>query len=234
MDETEGLPTLFTAWNTPVKAKPGIAVNVVGLWAGLSWLAGRRHPELGGPARLLVGALSALAALSADVGHAMAHTVSARYAGAPTDEILLSEGMPRTLYRDNDVAPRVHILRSVGGPIFSVAGLLASLLFRALTPRESVAHFVADWSCIGHGFILGGSLSPLPIVDGGVILKWTLVERGRAPEQADATVRQVDLALGMAATTAGVAFAATRRWLPGLALVAGGAVALAAALDKLH
>jgi hypothetical protein len=47
-------------------------------------------------------------------------------------------------------------------------------------------------------------------------------------------VRQVDLALGAAATTAGLMLAARRRWLPALGLVAAGAVAIAAALDKIR
>lgn len=44
---------------------------------------------------------------------------------------------------------------------------------------------VADCSSVGHGLILTGSLAPLPIVDGGSLLKWTLVERGRTPAEAD-------------------------------------------------
>lgn len=150
------------------------------------------------------------------------------------DEILISSGMPRTLYFNNDVPPRVHRLRALGGPIFSTLGLLFSLLWRVFAPPDSLAREVAGWSCIGHSFILGGALTPLPFVDGGTIVKWTWVERGRTPTEADAVVRQIDLAIGATATTAGVALMARRRWLPALGAIAAGAIAIGAALDKIR
>jgi hypothetical protein len=241
MSKANGTPVLFTVWGTPVKVKPVFWANVLGLWGLLSWLSGRAKPERPWAMRLLAGLLSALALLAADVGHAMAHILSARYAGAPMDEILLSEGMPRTVYHDNDVPPRVHRLRALGGPLYSAVGLLTSLALRALAPRGSLAREVTNWSCLGHSFILGGSLVPLPIVDGGAILKWTLVERGQAPEEADEVIRQINLSLGMAATATGAALAVTRRgsppqrrWLPALGLIAAGGIALAAALGKIR
>jgi hypothetical protein len=221
-----------------VRVKPAILANLVGLWGLLAWLAGRGHPERPWSLRILAGLLSTVALMVADLGHAMAHIISARYAGAPMDEILISEGMPRTLYHDNDVPPRVHRLRALGGPIYSAVGLAASCLLHHLAPRGSLAREIAGWSCLGHGFILGGSLAPLPMVDGGTMLKWTLVERGRTPEQADEIVAQVNLSLGAALTASGVALAATRRqkpasrWLPALGLVAAGAIAIAAARGR--
>jgi hypothetical protein len=227
-------------WGTPVKVKPVFWANVVGVWGLLSWLSGRGKPDRPWPLRILIGFLSMITVLAADVGHAMAHIFSARYAGAPMDEILLSEGMPRTIYHDDEVPPHAHRLRALGGPIYSALGLLVSLGLRALMPRDSLAREVAGWSCLGHSFILG-SLAPLPFVDGGAILKWTLVERGRTPEQADQVIRQVDLSLGLAATATGAALATTgwgaparRRWLPALGLVAVGGIAIAAALDKIR
>ena len=150
------------------------------------------------------------------------------------DEIRVSMEMPRTIYFDNDVPPHVHRMRALGGPIFSLIGLLTSLLLRTLAPRDSLAHEIAGWSSIGHGFIFGGALVPLPFVDGGTILKWTLVERGRTPAEADATIRRLDLAIGATAATAGVAFASRRRWLPALGLIGAGAIAIGAALDKIR
>ncbi|MBC8248234.1 MAG: hypothetical protein H8E90_01025 [Anaerolineales bacterium] len=234
MTTTNKVPTLFTVWNTPIKVKPGVLVNLLVGWIALSWLAGQQLPESSWAARLLVGAISTFALLVADLGHAMAHIVSARYAGAPMDVILVSMGMPRTLYFDNDVSPQTHRLRALGGPVFNTLGLLASLLLRLLTPYGSLARYVVDWSCIGHGMILAGSLAPLPLVDGGVILKWTLVERGRTPAQADAVVRRLDLVIGAVAVTAGVVLATQRHWLLALGLTAAGAIAIGAALDKIH
>jgi hypothetical protein len=176
--------------------------------------------------------VAAAAGLSADIGHAAAHTVSARRAGAPMDYILLWQGMPQTIYLDNDVTPRTHIERSLGGPILNAAGLLVSLLLRTLAPRDTLFRDALDAAALSHGLLLGGSLAPLPMVDGGVIVKWTLVERGHTPAQADAVVQQAGLALGTAGVTAGAAFALARKWLPAAALAAGGAFAMATALRR--
>ena len=220
--------------NTPVVVKPSFFGNLLALWAGMSWLSGRKHPERPWPARLLAGGLSGFALVLSDVGHALAHTVSARIAGAPMDEIELSSGMPRTIYHDNDVSPRAHRMRALGGPLFSALGLVISLLVRAIVPRDSMAREVANWSSVGHGLILTGSLAPLPIVDGGSILKWTLVDRGRTVAEADQIVEQAGIATGVAAASAGVMFATRRRWLASLGLIATGLVAIAAARGKIR
>jgi hypothetical protein len=220
------------ALDTAVVVQPAVLFNLVGLWGLLVWLTGRRHPELPWFERLLVGLLEMFLLLSADLGHALAHTVSARLAGAPTDQILVTAGMPRTLYWNDDVTPRVHRLRAVGGPLFNAVGLLASLLLRSLSGPRSLWREAADWSCVGHGFILAGSLMPLPTVDGGTLLKWSLVEHGRPPAEADVCVRGASLAVGGVASVAGLVAAAGRRWLPAAALAAGGLVAIAAGLRK--
>jgi hypothetical protein len=228
------VPTSFTIWNTQIKVKPAVLGNLLVGWVALSWLAGQQLPESSWATRLLIGALCLAALLVADFGHALAHIVSARYAGAPMDEILVSAGMPRTLYFDNDVPPQTHRMRSLGGPIFSALGLIVSLFLRALTSPGLPARMVADWSCIGHGLILVGSLTPLPIVDGGVILKWTLVERGHTPAEADAVIRRLNLVIGAVALVAGVALAVLRYWLPALGLAAAGVVAIGAGLGKIR
>jgi hypothetical protein len=225
---------LFTAWGTPVRVHPMVLANVVTLWALLSWLAGRRHLAWRVGRRLLAGAASAMALLSADVGHALAHIASARWAGAPMDYILISAGMPRTVYLDDQVSPLAHRRRALGGPILNAAGLLVSLALRPLAPRGSVPREVLDWSCLGHGALLAGSLAPLPVVDGGSLLKWSLVEAGRSPQQADAVVRQAGLGLGAGAAAAGLALAARSRWLPAVGLLAAATFAVAASLDKIR
>ena len=173
-------------------------------------------------------------ALFADVGHAMAHTVSARMAGAPMDEILLSSEMPRTLYENNDVVPGVHIMRSMGGPIFSLMCVILSLLWRSLSPRKSISRELAEISLVGHGFILLGSVAPLPMVDGGIILKWRLVQAGRSVEQADQTVRRASCGLGAALLVAGAVLGIfQKRKLSGGGLAAGGLAAIAAGIGWL-
>ena len=87
-DTPQSPEAVFTIWGTAVRVKPAFLVNLAGLWGLLAWLAGRGHPERPWPLRLLIGLLSTTAMMVADLGHAMAHTISARYAGAPMDEIL--------------------------------------------------------------------------------------------------------------------------------------------------
>jgi hypothetical protein len=150
------------------------------------------------------------------------------------DEILLSSGMPRTLYQNNAVSAQTHIRRSLGGPVFSLIGFSLSLLWWRISPRGSLSHELSEASLAGHSFILGGSLAPLPMVDGGTILKWKLVEAGQSPEQADQTVRKTSLSLGggMLALGALLGLIQKRKLLGGL-LAIGGAVGIAAGKEWL-
>ena len=200
----------------------------------LAWIAGLRRPDRSWLERLGVGLLALPIAWLADIGHAMAHTISARLAGAPMDEILLSAEMPRTLYKNNDVSPQTHIIRSLGGPVFSLSCVMLSLLWRSLSPRGSLSRELAETSLAGHSFILVGSLAPLPIVDGGIILKWKLVKAGRSPEQADRAVHRASLGLGAVLLVVGAGLGLIRKHrLVGGLLAAGGASAAAAGVGWL-
>ena len=188
MLDADNTKILYTFNGVPVKAKPPFYFMVILLWSLLTWLAGRRKPERPFSKKILIGTLSLPLAFIADIGHAMAHTESAKRAGAPMDEILLSADMPRTLYANNDVPPRTHIIRAIGGPIYSAIGLAISLLWRSFSPPASLSRELADISSFYHGMIFG-CLIPFPIVDGGTILKWSLVEKGYSPEEADGIVK---------------------------------------------
>jgi hypothetical protein len=224
----------FSLVRTTVRVKPAVLLNLTGLWAAMTWLVGRRRPEWSRGMRGLAGLLDMAVLAAADFGHALAHIISARAAGAPVDEILISAGMPRTLYWSDEVAPRVHRTRAVGGPIYSAIGLLTSALLWRLAPRDSLVGEVAGWSSVGHGFILSGSLMPLPIVDGGTLLKWTLVERGYAEPEAEAVVRKAALALGIGAATAGIVAARRRRWFHSLAFFAVALAGLGGSVEEVR
>ncbi|MCB0121975.1 MAG: hypothetical protein KDE58_07010, partial [Caldilineaceae bacterium] len=79
-----------------------------------------------------------------------------------------------------------------------------------------------------HSFILLGSLTPLPIVDGGVILKWKLVEAGQSPAQADQIVQKSTNGLSVALLALGALLGVfgKRKWVGSL-LAAGGAAGIA-------
>lgn len=224
--QSSPLPTGATLYHfngVPVVAKPDFWAIPILLTGFLTWAAGRRIPSLSWPQRVGVGLLAMPVTLFADVGHAMAHTISARLAGAPMDEIYLSSGMPRTLYLDNSVPPDIHIQRSLGGPIFSLLCSALSLLWWRFSRRGSLSNEFARASLFGHSFILIGCLLPLPFMDGGVILKWKLVESGQSPEQADQTTRKISLGVGTSLLGLGAlsTLFRQRRLVSGLLAMAG-------------
>ncbi|HLG76766.1 MAG TPA: hypothetical protein VKX46_10150, partial [Ktedonobacteraceae bacterium] len=150
-------------FGTPVKVKGTVLIPIVALWGIVTWLGFSWHPERGFGQGVLIGFVTVLLLLPADFGHALAHIFSARYAGAPMDEILITAGMPRTLYWKNEVSPDVHRMRAMGGPIFNVVGLLLSGVIYAVARGNPIARELAAWSAVGHGFILLAALLPLPM-----------------------------------------------------------------------
>ncbi len=213
MPNSENATTLYTFNDVPVKAKPPFWLLIGLMWGLFIFIAKKRKPERPFSQNLLIGSLGLPLAFLADIGHAMAHTISAKKAGAPMDEILLSADMPRTLYENNDVPPRTHITRALGGPIYSAIGLTISLLWRQSSPPDSMSRELADVSSFYHGAIFFGSLIPLPIVDGGTILKWSLVEQGKTPEEADEIVKTTGpIVIGILAVVGTAVFLLTRKY----------------------
>ena len=223
----------FKIFRTPVKVKLTVLPILILLWGGLTWFGMSRHPERGFWLSLLVGLAAALLLLSADFGHALAHIFSARAAGAPMDEILIAGDMPRTIYHNNDVAPAVHRQRALGGPVFNAIGLLLSLAVFALVRGSPVVRELMAFSAVGHGLLLVMSLFPLLPVDGGTILKWSLVSAGRTPAQADRIVRGVDWVLGVALLLIGIGLLAIQLWIAGGVLTGVGVIVLGAAVGKI-
>jgi hypothetical protein len=219
---------------TLVKVKPVVVLVLVALWFVVSWLGWLLHPYRTLPQALLIGLVSALLLAVAEYGHPFAHLISARFAGAPMDELVISEGMPRTLYWNDSVPPRAHRLRALGGPIFNIVGMLLSAAIFFMAPTNSLVREWASWSAFGHGMLLIESLFPVPMVDGGALLKWTAVAAGMAPDQADIMIRRVDQGAVIFAAIAGAVLFATKMWLPGLACLGLSAVVLAAVTGKIQ
>ena len=127
------------------------------------------------------------------------------------DELRITAGMPRTLYWDNAVSPDVHRVRAIGGPVFNTVRLLLSLGIYRSAARKAIAREIAGWSAIGHGLLVIMSLFPLPMVDGGTLLKWTLVARGRTETEADALVRRDAWVIGILGGVLGAGFVVRQR-----------------------
>jgi hypothetical protein len=213
-------------FNTPVKIKFVVLLMLIVLWAGITWLGLYWHPERSLWQGLLIGFVSMIFFALSDFGHPFGHIFSARYAGAPMDEILLSGGMPRTLYWNNDVLPNVHRMRAMGGLIFNLISFLLSITIFQIASDHSIVREWMGWSAAGHGLIFVMSLIPLPMIDGGTILKWTLVARGRTEAEADDLVRRVDWILGFVAVMAGIILAVVKMWVVGLISIVAGVIIL--------
>ena len=128
----------------------------------------------------------------------------------------------------------MHLLRALGGPIFNLLGILVSVAVFVMTPTHPLVREWASWSAFGHGVLLIESLFPVPMVDGGTLLKWTLVTGGTAPDQADIIIRRVDQGAVIVAAIAGVVLLAMKLWLPGLACLGLSAVVLGVVTGKIR
>jgi hypothetical protein len=221
-------------FGTPVKVSFKFLLIIAILWGGVTWLGLYWHPGREFLQGLLIGLVTALLLLFAEYGHPLGHIFSARYAGAPMDEILISLDMARTLYSNNNVLPKVHRMRALGGPIFNLIGLLLSLAIYTVGSGNSIVAELAGWSALGHGLLLIMSLSPIPSVDGGTILKWTLVERGKTEREADEMVRRIDWMMGIGAAIIGVTAIAMKIWIAGVILVGIGIVVIGVTAGKIQ
>jgi hypothetical protein len=122
----------------------------------------------------------------------------------------------------------------MGGPIFNVLGLLLSAVIYAVVSGNPIIRELATWSVVGHGLILLAALLPLPMVDGGTLVKWTLVARGRTETEANEIVRRVDWVMGIVGGLIGVGLIAMQMWIAGVILAGIGVVVIGIAAGKIR
>jgi Zn-dependent protease len=171
----------------------------LGVWLLMSWIAGKGRPERSMGERLGVGALTAAAMLGSEWGHNLAHAAAAAAVGRPMDALKINWGMPLVIYHnvnDQTVTPRQHIRRALGGPLFNAAMLPGAVLLRRASHPGSALRDLANAAAGMNLFLCTASLLPIPGIDGGPILKWSLVEKGRPVAEADETVKKVDRMVG--------------------------------------
>ncbi len=221
-------------FNTPVKVKGTVLVPIVAVWGIVTWLGFYWHPERGFWQGVLIGFVTMLLLWGAEFGHPLGHVFSARYAGTPMDEIVITAGMPRTLYWNNEVSPHVHRMRAIGGPILNIVGLLLSAVIYTVVSGNPIVRELAAWSAVGHGLLVLLSLLPLPMVDSGTILKWTLVTRGRTEQEADEMLRRIDWVMGIVGGIIGVGLLAMQMWIAGVIVAGMGLVVIAIAAGKIR
>jgi Zn-dependent protease len=211
-----------------VKGNTWLPLAELAVWPVMAWLAGRGRSDRGWWKRLAIGASTTVVVLGSEWCHNLAHAAAAMLVGKPMDALRIVWGMPLVVYYDigdETVTPREHILRAMGGPVYNALLLPFALMFRRFTREDSALRDVADAAVGMNTFLSTVSLLPIPGIDGGPILKWSLVERGYTPEAADETVRGVNRFMG-GGLAAGVAFQ-RRRWVLGSILALFAALALA-------
>lgn len=172
-----------------------LPVNQLIIWGLFSRASRRRNPDKSWFRAGVEGFCQMAVMLGSEWGHNLAHLSASQLVGKPMDQFRIQLGMPRCVYHklnDPDVAPREHIARALGGPIFNLLVLPFTFLATRMTRPNSIAGKTARTARDTNLFLSVVSLLPIPGIDGGPILKWSLVERGKTIQQADEVVRAVN------------------------------------------
>ncbi len=180
------------------------------MWGIMTRVSKKKRPEDGFSRHITEGALTSAAILGTEWCHNLAHAYIADWIGKPMDELQIQFGMPRCRYKeinDREVSPRQHVIRSLGGPLINLLLIPLTTLVKFLTRPDTIARETAKAALHTNRLLSVVSLLPMPGIDGGPILKWSLVERGYEIEEADQVVQRVNgplsLLLGL---FSGVAF----------------------------
>lgn len=200
------------------------------VWGIMSHLAGKRRPERTARQRLFSGAITMPVVLGSEWLHNLAHAAAASFVGKPVNCIRIVGGMPLLVYYDvNDlsVSPQQHIIRAIGGPLLNALVLPFAWLVKRFSAPDSIWRDVGEAAYGMNLFLSTVSMLPIPFIDGGPVLKWSLVAGGRTVEQAEQRVQKVNLGMGIAMAGGAVAARKRKPWLAGLsALFAVTAIAV--------
>jgi Zn-dependent protease len=230
--------TIGHVFDTPIVVKgiSGLPMLELAAWGLLSWVADKKKPEWPRSRKIAAGAVTATILFASEWGHNLAHTAAAQRIGKPVDAIRIYWGTPLLIYydiNDQEVSPRQHIQRASGGPIFSALMVPICWFARYFTREGSLSNYVANFALGTNLFIATVALLPIPGIDGGPILKWSLVETGKSRQQADETVKKVNLAMGSGLGVATGLALKKRKRLLGAVIAAFAATSLAIGLGLL-
>ncbi|MBI9050857.1 MAG: hypothetical protein JEZ00_15660 [Anaerolineaceae bacterium] len=214
-DEVTTVANIFSS-RVVVKGKTWLPFSQIFTGLLMSYLALKRIPQRTLIQSLGIGAMAMPVVLGSEWGHNFAHATAAHCVGKPVDAIRIVWGMPILVYydvNDQQVAPRQHIIRALGGPLFNMLLLPFALLAKRISKESSAMRDIANAATATNAFIVFGGLLPIPIIDGGAILKWSLVETGHSIPEADITVRKVNGMLGIGLVAATIETAKKKRWI---------------------
>jgi hypothetical protein len=192
--ETQIIGKLF---ETPVTIRgyTWLPLTQLVMWGIMTHVSKRKRPEEGFSRHITEGALTSSAILGSEWCHNLAHVFIAEWIGKPMDELQIQFGMPRCRYEDlndREVSPRQHVIRSLGGPLINLLMIPLTTLAKFLTKTDTIARETAKAALQTNVFLSVVSLLPIPGIDGGPIVKWSLVEKGYEIEEADQMVQRVN------------------------------------------
>jgi hypothetical protein len=195
-----------------------IPITQLVLWGIFTRSASKRKPDSSRIQWSREGFLKMAVVLGSEWCHNLAHLIASNWIGKPMDQMRIQAGMPRCIYQkinDQDVTPSQHIARSLGGPVINFLLLPVTGLARTLIKPDSIAGETVKTAYQTNLFLSLFSLLPIPGIDGGPILKWSLVARGKTIDEADRVVQKVNgplaVLLGLFSSWAFL----TRKILPG-------------------
>jgi len=182
-------------------------------WGIMVRETGRKHPDWHWLTRFVVGTLNMNVILGSEWCHNLAHAAAAKWVGEPVDCIRVSWGMPMLVYydiEDPNVPPRHHIIRSLGGPLINAIFSGIGLILKRFANKDSPVREVIDTAVAANIFLFVAGMTPIPFLDGGTALKWSLVDMGQTLDDADKIIRNVNVVSG-AVMGAGAVIAFNKR-----------------------
>jgi len=192
-----GTEVVGSVFNTPLTTWKFSWIPITQLiaWVIFTRNASKRNPKRSAFYWSTEGFFKMFVVLGSEWCHNLAHTFAANKVGKPMDELRIQMGMPRCIYNklnDEDVTPRQHIIRSLGGPIFNLVMLPITAMLRLFTKPDSIANETAKTAYQTNLFLSTSSLLPIPGIDGGPLLKWSLVDKGYKIKEADKVIQDTN------------------------------------------
>ena len=220
---------LATVFDAPMVMVPHVSAlpwNELIASIVFSYWSKTRQPQRTWYQNALTGVLMMLVTLGSEWAHNLAHALAAKLTGKPVDAIRVVFGMPLLVYHDlndSEVTPRQHILRAIGGPGLNLSLIPLARSWQKRSSGGTISRDAADAAMAMNCLLLVAGLQPIPGLDGGVILKWVLVDRGQSILQADDSVRKANWISGASLAASSVMALKRRKRLVGglLGLLAG-------------
>ena len=150
-------------------------------WVALGWAVAWSDPSgagSGAPHRIAVGTAYGVLLWLTNTVHTLGHVAGARLAGTPMDAVVVTSTRDVTVYRGakREVAERIRVVRSMGGPLanalvgcaaLAVAARFAGAGEPALGPAPWLRSFGVFNLCIA-----AWTLAPVPTMDGWIVWRW--------------------------------------------------------------